>query len=218
MLVRNITKQGSKDMFKKLFKLVPQKKTKRNAVVKRATKETSITLELCLDGTGQAEISTGIGFFDHMLEQLARHSGCDLKLHASGDLNVDKHHTIEDCALALGEAFKEALGDKEDTARYGFLLPMDESLAEVALDFSGRPTFVWNVEFKREYIGEMPTEMFSHFFKSFSDASACTLHIKASGENEHHKIEAIFKGVAKSIGMAVKKIDGTGIPSTKGTL
>jgi len=202
------------------FKFVQniETKNKRTALVKRATKETSIELELVLDGSGKADISTGIGFFNHMLELFCHHSGCDIILHAVGDLNVDEHHTIEDCALVLGEAFHQALGDKKGINRYGFLLPMDESLAEVAIDFSGRPTLVWQAEFKREFIGEMPTEMFSHFFKSFSDAAQCTLNIKVSGENEHHKIEAVFKAVARAIAMAIKETGSNMVPSSKGML
>lgn len=191
---------------------------KRCSKVVRKTKETDITLELCLDGSGKSSIDTGIGFFNHMLELFTYHSGIDLTLSAKGDLNVDEHHTIEDCALALGEAFKEALGDKRGIERYGFLLPMDESLAEVAIDFSGRPTLVWNATFTREFVGEMPTEMFQHFFKSFVDTSACTLHIRCDGENEHHKIEAIFKAFGHAVGMAIKATGKDEIPSSKGVL
>ena len=191
---------------------------KRTAKVVRKTKETDITLELCLDGSGKSEINTGIGFFNHMLELFAYHSGIDLTLTAKGDLDVDEHHTIEDCALALGEAFKEALGDKKGIDRYGFLLPMDESLAEVAIDFSGRPTLVWNATFTREFVGEMPTEMFQHFFKSFVDTAACTLHIRCDGENEHHKIEAIFKAFGHAVAMAIKANGKDEVPSSKGVL
>jgi imidazoleglycerol-phosphate dehydratase/histidinol-phosphatase len=189
----------------------------RTAKVKRETNETKIKVKLNLDGSGQSEIETGLGFFDHMLEQLAKHSGCDLKVKVKGDLHIDEHHTIEDTALAIGEAFKTALGSKIGIERYGFLLPMDDVLAQAAIDFSGRPWLVWNASFKREKIGDMPTEMFYHFFKSFSDAAACNLNIKAEGDNEHHKIEAIFKATAKAIKMAVKKT-GKGLPSTKGLL
>ena len=165
-------------------------------------------------------MQTGLGFFDHMLDQLAKHSGADLSIHVVGDLHIDEHHTIEDTALALGEAYRKALGDKRGTNRYGFLLPMDEALAQVAIDFSGRPWLVWNAVFKREKIGEMPTEMFFHFFKSFADAAQCNLNIKCEGDNEHHKIEAIFKAFAKAIKMAVardvKALDN--LPSTKGIL
>lgn len=192
----------------------------RIAFIERNTKETKIKIELNLDGTGKSEIHTGLGFYDHMLDQVAKHSGADLKIFVEGDLNIDEHHTIEDTALALGEAYLKALGDKKGTNRYGFLLPMDEALAQVAIDFSGRPWLVWDASFKREKIGEMPTEMFYHFFKSFSDTSKCNLNIKCEGDNEHHKIEAIFKGFAKSIKMAVKRNlnEMNSLPSTKGVL
>lgn len=192
----------------------------RTAFIERNTKETKIKIELNLDGTGKSEIHTGLGFYDHMLDQVAKHSGADLKIFVEGDLHIDEHHTIEDTALALGEAFLKALGDKKGTNRYGFLLPMDEALAQVAIDFSGRPWLVWDASFKREKIGEMPTEMFYHFFKSFSDTSKCNLNIKCEGDNEHHKIEAIFKGFAKSIKMAVKRnlSEMNSLPSTKGIL
>jgi imidazoleglycerol-phosphate dehydratase/histidinol-phosphatase len=190
----------------------------RKAIVHRKTLETDICVSLTIDGSGKLDISTGIGFFDHMLEQLAKHSGCDLSLHIKGDLHIDEHHSIEDAALALGQAFKTALGDKRGIERYGFYtVPMDDCLAKVALDFSGRPWLVWDVKFKREKIGKMPVEMFEHFFKSFSDASGANLNIKASGKNEHHKIEAIFKSWARAIKMAVKK-QGDELPTTKGTL
>jgi len=194
-------------------------KQQRRSEVKRTTKETDIKIELSIDGSGITEISTGLGFFDHMLEQIGKHSGCDLKIKVSGDLNVDEHHTIEDTALALGEAFFKALGDKKGSMRYGFLLPMDESLAQVAIDFGGRPWLVWDAEFKREKIGDVPTEMFYHFFKSFTDTAKCNLNISVSGENEHHKIEGIFKAFSKAIKMAVYR-DPTSrdLPSTKGTL
>jgi len=192
----------------------------RTASVQRNTKETQIYIDLNLDGSGRSEIHTGLGFFDHMLDQLARHSGADLKIHVEGDLHIDEHHTIEDTALALGEAYRIAIGDKRGISRYGFLLPMDEALAQVAIDFSGRPWIVWDAEFKREKIGEMPTEMFFHFFKSFSDTSLSNLNIKVEGQNEHHKIESIFKGFAKAIKMAVRRdlkaLDF--MPSTKGVL
>ncbi len=191
----------------------------RSAEVRRTTKETDILIRLALDGTGQARNRTGLGFFDHMLDQLARHSGCDLEVRVEGDLHIDEHHTIEDTALALGEAFYQALGDKLGIERYGFCLPMDDCLAQVAIDFGGRPWLVWDAEFRREKIGEMPTEMFSHFFKSFSDAARCNLNIKAEGTNEHHKIEAIFKAFAKSIKMAKRRDpENMQLPSTKGTL
>lgn len=185
----------------------------------RNTNETKINIEINLDGTGICEIETGLGFFDHMLHQLGRHSGINLKIITKGDLHIDEHHTIEDTAIALGEAFQLALGNKAGIERYGFLLPMDDVLAQVAIDFGGRPWLVWDATFKREKIGEMPTEMFYHFFKSFSDAAKCNLNIKAEGENEHHKIEAIFKGLAKAIKMAVKRTPGNEqLPSTKGLL
>jgi imidazoleglycerol-phosphate dehydratase/histidinol-phosphatase len=192
----------------------------RTATIQRNTKETEIRIELNLDGSGRSAIHTGLGFFDHMLDQLARHSGADLKIEVKGDLHIDEHHTIEDTALALGEAYRQALGDKRGISRYGFLLPMDEALAQVAIDFSGRPWMVWDAEFKREKIGEMPTEMFHHFFKSFSDTSLSNLNIKIEGQNEHHKIEAIFKAFAKAIKMAVKRdLKALDIlPSTKGVL
>jgi len=192
----------------------------RAAVVERNTRETQIRVELNLDGTGQADMHTGLGFFDHMLDQVAKHSGADLSIHVKGDLHIDEHHTIEDTGLALGEAFRQALGDKRGISRYGFLLPMDEALAQVAVDFSGRPWLVWDAEFRREKIGDMPTEMFFHFFKSFADTALCNLNIKVEGDNEHHKIEAIFKAFAKAIKMAVRRnireLDN--LPSTKGVL
>jgi len=192
----------------------------RVAIIQRDTKETKISVSLNLDGTGKAQMDTGIGFFDHMLDQLAKHSGADISITVKGDLHIDEHHTIEDTALALGEAYLAALVDKRGTNRYGFLLPMDEALAQVAIDFSGRPWLVWEADFKREKVGEMPTEMFMHFFKSFSDASKCNLNIKCKGDNEHHKIEAIFKGWAKAIKMAVKRDINAmdSLPSTKGVL
>jgi imidazoleglycerol-phosphate dehydratase/histidinol-phosphatase len=191
----------------------------RKSSVKRKTSETDISIDLVIDGSGKTEISTGLGFFDHMLEQIGRHSGCDLNIKAIGDLHVDEHHTVEDTALALGNAFFKALGDKKGTMRYGFLLPMDDALAQVAIDFGGRPWLVWNVEFKREKIGEVPTELFFHFFKSFSDAAKCNLNINAEGENEHHKIEAVFKAFSKAIKMAVNRDPASNImPSTKGSI
>ncbi len=194
------------------------KQLPRTASVTRKTNETNIAITVNLDGTGQSRIATGLGFFDHMLEQLAKHGGIDLSVNVLGDLHIDEHHTIEDTALALGEAFLQALGSKKGIERYGFLLPMDDCLAQVAIDFGGRPWLVWDAEFKREKIGEMPTEMFMHFFKSFSDTAKCNLNIKAEGSNEHHKIEALFKAFAKAIKMAVKQTDNYSIPSTKGTL
>ncbi len=183
----------------------------------RKTRETDITVDLNLDGAGVADISTGISFFDHMLEQLARHGQMDLSIKANGDLHIDEHHTIEDVAITLGEAFSLALADKRGMERYGFCLPMDDCLAQVAIDFGGRNWIVWDAEFKREMIGEMPTEMFFHFFKSFSDNALCNLNIAATGTIEHHKIEAIFKAFAKSIRMAVRR-EGNVLPSTKGVL
>ncbi|MDD3490303.1 MAG: bifunctional histidinol-phosphatase/imidazoleglycerol-phosphate dehydratase HisB [Paludibacter sp.] len=191
----------------------------RKAVVKRTTKETDILIELNLDGSGKCNISTGLKFFDHMLEQIGRHSGSDLTIQVKGDLEVDEHHTIEDTALALGEALKKAIGDKRGIERYGFCLPMDDCLCSVALDFGGRPWLVYQADFKREYVGDLPTEMLLHFFKSLSDAAAMNLNIKAEGDNEHHKIEGIFKALAKAIKMAVKRdIYQYELPSTKGVL
>jgi imidazoleglycerol-phosphate dehydratase/histidinol-phosphatase len=190
----------------------------RIAKVERSTKETKISVAVNLDGSGKSDIDSGIGFFDHMLEQIARHSGCDLTINVKGDLEVDEHHTIEDTALALGEAFREALGSKKGIERYGFLLPMDDSLVQVAIDFSGRSWLVWKAKFKREKVGDVPTEMFNHFFKSFCDTAGCNLNVKAIGDNEHHKIEAIFKAFGKSIKQAVSKTGKGEIPSTKGTL
>jgi imidazoleglycerol-phosphate dehydratase / histidinol-phosphatase len=189
----------------------------RKASHRRTTKETDILVELNLDGIGLAKISTGIDFFDHMLEQLARHGSIDLTIEAKGDLHVDEHHTIEDVAITLGEAFAIALADKRGTERYGFCLPMDDCLAQVALDFGGRNWIVWEADFKREMIGGMPTEMFFHFFKSFSDKALCNLNIKAEGTIEHHKIEAVFKAFAKAVKMAVRR-EGSELPSTKGIL
>ena len=191
----------------------------RVATVQRTTKETDIYVRINLDGTGKCNISTGLGFFDHMLEQIGRHSGSDLDIRVRGDLNVDEHHTIEDTAIALGEAILKALGDKRGIERYGFCLPMDDCLCSVALDFGGRPWLVFDAKFTREKIGDMPTEMFLHFFKSLSDAARMNLNIKAEGDNEHHKIEGIFKALAKSIKMAVKRdIYKYELPSTKGVL
>lgn len=197
-----------------LLKLPPRK-----VLHGRKTKETEISVELNLDGNGKSEISTGISFFDHMLEQLSRHGSIDLKIEAKGDLHIDEHHTIEDVAITLGEAFNVALKDKRGMERYGFCLPMDDCLAQVAVDFGGRNWCEWDAEFKREMIGKMPTEMFFHFFKSFSDKAECNLNIKAEGDIEHHKIEAIFKAFAKAIKMAVKRdISSDALPSTKGKL
>lgn len=191
----------------------------RTATVQRTTKETDIFVSINLDGTGKCDISTGLGFFDHMLEQIGKHSGSDLIIRVKGDLNVDEHHTIEDTAIALGECILKALGNKRGIERYGYTLPMDDCLCQVALDFGGRPWLVYDAKFTREKIGDMPTEMFLHFFKSLSDASRMNLNIKAEGDNEHHKIEGIFKALAKSIKMAVKRdIYKYELPSTKGLL
>ena len=191
----------------------------RKAQVRRATKETDIDIRLNIDGTGKCDISTGLGFFDHMLEQIGKHGMMDLYIHTRGDLHVDEHHTIEDTALALGECLLKALGDKRGIERYGYCLPMDDCLCQVALDFGGRPWLVWDADFHREKIGEMPTEMFLHFFKSLSDAARMNLNIKAKGQNEHHKIEGIFKALARALRMAVKRdIHHFELPSTKGML
>lgn len=191
----------------------------RCTTVSRVTKETSIEIELDLDGSGVSEIDTGIAFFDHMLDQLSRHGGLDLKIEVQGDLEIDEHHTIEDTALALGEAFRKVLSDKRGMQRYGFCLPMDDCLALAAVDFGGRPWCVWEADFKREMIGKMPTEMFFHFFKSFSDAARCNLNIRALGDNEHHKIESIFKAWARAIRQAIRRDpDDFQLPSTKGLL
>ncbi len=191
----------------------------RTASIQRTTKETDILIELNLDGSGNCSVHTGLKFFDHMLEQIGRHSGCDLKIAVKGDLEVDEHHTIEDTAIALGEALGKAIGNKRGIERYGFCLPMDDCLCSVALDFGGRAWLVYDAEFKREYIGDLPTEMILHFFKSLSDAAKMNLNIKAEGDNEHHKIEGIFKALAKAIKMAVKRdIYKYELPSTKGVL
>ena len=191
----------------------------RKASVERKTKETEISISVNLDGSGKSTIATGLAFFDHMLDQLARHGNIDLEISAKGDLHIDEHHTIEDTAITLGETFLKALGNKKGMERYGFCLPMDDCLAQVAIDFGGRSWIEWQAEFKREKIGEMPTEMFFHFFKSFSDSAKCNLNIKVEGTNEHHKIEAIFKAFAKAIKMAVKRdISNNELPTTKGIL
>jgi imidazoleglycerol-phosphate dehydratase/histidinol-phosphatase len=191
----------------------------RQATVVRNTRETKITVSINLDGNGKADISTGLGFFDHMLEQIPRHSGIDLSVHTVGDLNVDEHHTIEDTGLALGEAFSQAIGDKRGIERYGFVLPMDDCLATVAIDFGGRPWLVWDATFNREKIGDVPTEMFFHFFKSFSDNARINLFIRAEGNNEHHKIEGIFKALARAIKNAIRRDQfHFTLPSTKGAL
>ncbi|MFQ3215013.1 MAG: imidazoleglycerol-phosphate dehydratase/histidinol-phosphatase [Marivirga sp.] len=192
----------------------------RKATIDRNTNETKINIQLNLDGQGTTHMDTGLKFFDHMLDQLGKHGGLDLSIHVEGDLEVDEHHTIEDTALALGEAFKTALGNKMGVYRYGFLLPMDDALAQVAIDFGGRPWINWQAEFNREKVGDMPTEMFFHFFKSFTDAAQCNLDVQVSGDNEHHKIEATFKAWARAIKMAVKRDESRlqDLPTTKGTL
>ena len=191
----------------------------RMAQVQRTTKEMDISVSLNLDGTGKCDITTDLGFFNHMLEQIGKHAGIDLVIHVKGDLDVDEHHTIEDTAIALGECLYKALGDKRGIERYGYCLPMDDCLCQVCLDFGGRPWLVWNAEFKREKIGDMPTEMFLHFFKSLSDSAKMNLNIKAEGENEHHKIEGIFKALARAIKMAIKRdIYKYEVPSSKGRL
>lgn len=204
---------GWKEIYEFLFNI------QRSIIHSRKTNETEVTVFLQLDGSGKSEIHTGLHFFDHMLEQLARHSSIDLRLQCQGDLHIDEHHTIEDTAITLGEAFAIAMGNKAGMERYGFLLPMDDSLAQVALDFGGRSWLVWDVNFKREKIGDVPTEMFYHFFKSFSDGARCNLNIQALADNEHHLIESIFKALAKSIMMAVRRDSlKMNVPSTKGTL
>jgi imidazoleglycerol-phosphate dehydratase/histidinol-phosphatase len=190
----------------------------RTAAIYRKTKETEINIDLNIDGSGESTIRTGIGFFDHMLDQIARHGGFDLTIDASGDTGVDAHHLVEDVGICLGEAFLTALGSKKGIERFSFILPMDDCLAQVAVDLGGRSWIVWDVEFKNPSIGEIPAEMFSHFFKSFSDNARCNLNIRAEGSNEHHKIEAIFKAFARALKTAVKNTDSIGLPSTKGKL
>ena len=207
-----ITTKDWNDIYKYL-KQIP-----RISNVERKTSETDINIELNLDGSGKSSIHTGIGFFDHMLEQIARHGNLDLKIQVNGDLYIDEHHTVEDVAISLGDAVLMALGGKKGIERYSFVLPMDDCLAQVTLDFGGRPWLVWDVRFNREKVGELPAELFFHFFKSFSDNAKCNLNIKAEGQNEHHKIEAIFKAFAKAIKLAVKQTDNFNLPSTKGTL
>ena len=207
-----LTTRDWNDIYKYL-KQIP-----RISKVERKTSETEILIELNLDGSGKSSIQTGIGFFDHMLEQIARHGNLDLKIMVKGDLRIDEHHSVEDVALSLGEALLKALGGKKGIERYSFVLPMDDCLAQVALDLGGRPWLVWDVRFMREKVGELPTELFFHFFKSFSDAAKCNLNISAQGENEHHKIEAIFKAFAKAIKLAAKQSDNFSLPSTKGAL
>ena len=191
----------------------------RSATVIRSTNETEISIKLSLDGEGHTQVSTGLGFFDHMLDQIGRHAGIDLEVEVKGDLHVDEHHTIEDTAIVLGEAILQALGNKRGIGRYGFVLPMDDSLASVAIDFGGRSWIEWNANFKREKIGDMPTEMFFHFFKSFSDAAKCNLNMEVRGDNEHHMIEGLFKAFARALGKAVKlDPDSVQLPTTKGKL
>lgn len=224
ILIRNFDKPDTQheialiaDNWKQIrdFLILPTRKVEHS----RKTSETEISVEMLLDGTGRYNIKTGLSFFDHMLEQLSRHGNIDLDIQAKGDLHIDEHHTIEDTAITLGEAFATALGNKRGIERYGFTLPMDDCLAQVALDFGGRSWLVWNAEFKREKIGDVPTEMFYHFFKSFADAARCNLNISAEGQNEHHKIETIFKAFAKAIRAAVKRNpDLMVLPSTKGVL
>ena len=194
------------------------KQIPRTAIVERKTSETSIRVELNLDGSGKSNIDTGIGFFDHMLDQVARHGNLDLIIKVKGDLHIDEHHTVEDVAITLGEAVNRAIGGKKGIERYSFVLPMDDCLAQVALDFGGRPWLIWHVKLLRENVGEMPSEMFVHFFKSFSDNAKCNINIKAEGHNEHHKIECIFKAFAKALKMAVSQTDNFNLPSTKGSL
>ncbi len=214
---KNETQILKTDSWKTIYEFL--KLDDRTAQVKRKTNETDIEIKLNLDGEGKVEINTGISFFNHMLEQIARHGNMDLSIQVKGDLEVDEHHTIEDTAIALGEVFHKALGNKLGIERYGFCLPMDDCLAQVAIDFGGRNWLEWNAEFNREMIGKMPTEMFFHFFKSFTDGAKCNLNIKAEGVNEHHKIEAIFKAFAKAIKMAKKRdVNNMQLPSTKGML
>jgi imidazoleglycerol-phosphate dehydratase/histidinol-phosphatase len=194
------------------------KQIPRSSHIERKTSETKISVDVNLDGSGKSIVDTGIGFFDHMLEQISRHGNIDLIIKVKGDLHIDEHHTVEDVAITLGEAILKALGSKKGIERYSFILPMDDCLAQVALDFGGRPWLEWEVEFLREKVGEMATELFFHFFKSFSDNAKCNLNIRAEGQNEHHKIEAIFKAFAKVIKMAVKQTDNFNLPSTKGKL
>jgi imidazoleglycerol-phosphate dehydratase/histidinol-phosphatase len=201
------------DKIYRFLKAIP-----RIATIERKTSETIVKIELNIDGTGKSSINTGIGFFDHLLNQIARHGNIDLMIIADGDLHTDPHHTIEDVAITLGEAIIKALGSKRGIERYGFVLPMDDCLASVAVDFGGRSWLVWDAEFKSEKIGEMPVEMFFHFFKSLSDNAKCNLNIKSEGNNEHHKIEAIFKALGRALKMAVKQTDNSTLPSTKGSL
>ncbi len=191
----------------------------RSAIIERKTKETDIFIELDLDSGKRSNISTGLGFFDHMLDQIAKHAGVSMQINVKGDLYVDEHHTVEDTAIALGEAFNKALGNKRGIERYGYALPMDDCMAQVLLDFGGRPWLIWETQFVRERVGDMPTELFFHFFKSFTDSAKCNLNIKAEGSNEHHKIEAIFKAFARAVKMAIRRdVFNYELPSTKGVL
>ncbi|MCW3167243.1 bifunctional histidinol-phosphatase/imidazoleglycerol-phosphate dehydratase HisB [Chryseobacterium sp. 09-1422] len=217
----NDSKNKNADLSTKSWAEIYQflKQIARKSKVYRKTNETEIEIEVNLDGSGNSEISTGLHFFDHMLEQISKHGNLDLKIKVNGDLQVDEHHTVEDTGIVFGEAVLQALGKKKGIERYGFLLPMDDCLSQVAIDFGGRPWLVWNADFKREKIGDVPTEMFYHFFKSFTDAAKCNLNIKSEGENEHHKIESIFKAFAKAIKMAVNQTDQNyNLPTTKGSL
>ena len=209
----------NKENFKSWNDAYTALKSSRKVVHTRNTNETKIEIEMNLDGNGTYHVDTGLNFFNHMIEQLSKHSLIDLNLKVDGDLHIDEHHTIEDTAIALGEAIAKAVGNKKGMERYGFLLPMDDCLAQVAIDFGGRSWLVWDVKFNREYVGDVPTEMFYHFFKSFSDAAKCNLNIKAEGDNEHHKIESVFKAFAKSIKMAVAVNENSdALPTTKGIL
>jgi imidazoleglycerol-phosphate dehydratase/histidinol-phosphatase len=205
------------DSWNRIFDFLKQ--YRRSAYIERITGETKIRVRLILDGSGKSNISTGLGFMDHMLDQLSKHSGCDITVNAEGDLHIDEHHLIEDIGLTLGEAFTMALGNKSGIERFGFTAPLDDSLASAVIDFGGRNWLEWNTEFNREKIGDVPTEMFRHFFKSFTDTAHCNLHVSAKGENEHHKIEAIFKAWAGAIKMAIREdSDNRQIPSTKGSI
>lgn len=215
--IQNENAELTTENWSEIYQFLKQKP--RKAKVSRKTNETQIEIEVNLDGKGNSEISTGLHFFDHMLEQISKHGNLDLKIKVNGDLQVDEHHTIEDTGIVLGEAILQALGKKKGIERYGFLLPMDDCLAQVAIDFGGRPWLVWEADFNREKIGDVPTEMFYHFFKSFTDSSKSNVNIKVEGDNEHHKIESVFKAFAKAIKMAVKQTDENfNLPSTKGSL
>ena len=213
---QNIKASLSTNNWKEIYEYLSSQP--RRVIIERNTKETQISVSVNLDGSGKSNISTGLNFLDHMINQISRHGSIDLNIMCQGDLHIDEHHTMEDLAITLGQAFKRALGSKKAVARYGFLLPMDDCLAQVAIDFGGRPWLVWDATFSREKIGDVPTEMFEHFFKSFSDAAECNINIKAEGKNEHHKIESIFKSFAKAVKMAISKTNDYSIPSTKGVL